>query len=152
MDTLRPMPAPGSAFINRPASFRGGVQAQTPRMEHHSAPDAADSEPIDRLLHTYRCIRCTAMFKKEENADDACHYHPGPSQSYIRNQNHLDRTTFLCCGTQQIGFQPILLAAPPCKVGRHISAEDKKRQIDEAKAQRAQAVAANPRPAARARR
>lgn len=46
------------------------------------------AEPLDRLLKTSRCIRCTAMFKESENADDACHYHPGPSQSYIRNQNH----------------------------------------------------------------
>lgn len=30
------------------------------------------------------------MFKESENADDACHYHPGPSQTFIRNQNHCE--------------------------------------------------------------
>jgi len=150
------MPAPGSVgqFQDRPKIFRGGAQAQAPKIEHQAAKDITeDGEPLDHLLKTVRCIRCTAMFKEEDNADDACHYHPGPSQSYIRNQNHLDRTTFLCCGSKQIGFNPILLQAPTCKVGRHISAEDRKSSVDQSRLQRAAAVAAsNTRPAAVRRR
>jgi len=65
----------------------------------------------------------------------------------------VDRTTFLCCGSKQIGFNPILLQAPTCKVGRHISAEDRKSSVDQARLQRAAAVAAsNTRPAAVRRR
>mmetsp|Transcript_4845 Transcript_4845/g.12252 ORF Transcript_4845/g.12252 Transcript_4845/m.12252 type:complete len:157 (+) Transcript_4845:126-596(+) len=145
MQDMRPMPGPGSAFISRPSSARvRGLQSEAPKVEHHATKDVTeDGEPLDRIIQTSRCIRCTSMFKESENADDACHYHPGPSQSFIRNQNHLDRITFLCCGTQQIGFQPVLLPAPCCKVGRHISAEDKKKQQELAKAQRASAVAAN---------
>ncbi len=26
MDTLRPMPGPGSAFVDRPQQFKGGIQ------------------------------------------------------------------------------------------------------------------------------
>ena len=45
----------------------------------------------------------------------------GPTQTALRNQNHLDRITFLCCGGVQIGFNPILNAPEPCKVSKRSS-------------------------------
>eukprot|EP00960_Hanusia_phi_P046659 757951-Hanusia_phi.AAC.1 len=52
----------------------------------------------------------------------------GPTQTALRNQNHLDRIIFHCCGGEQVGFSPVLYECPPCKVGRHISAEEKEAQ------------------------
>ena len=55
-------------------------------------------------------------------------FHEGPTQTALRNQNHLDRIIFHCCGGEQIGFSPVLYECPPCKVGRHVSAEEKEAQ------------------------
>jgi len=138
VDDIRPMPGPGSAFVSRPAKFKGGAQAQAPTMTHEQPKDMVeDDAQLERLMTTVRCIRCTALYREDENNDEACAYHPGPTQTGLRNQNHLDRVQFLCCGAVQIGYQPILLAAEPCKVGRHISQEEKKKQLEEKKAQRA---------------
>jgi len=86
------------------------------------------AENLKRLLQKTRCVNCTKMFVVDDNNDEACHYHPGPTQTALRNQNHLDRIIFHCCGGEQVGFSPVLYECPPCKVGRHVSAEEKEDQ------------------------
>lgn len=147
---MRPMPAahgPNAAFMprpngNQPARFQIR-KAEAPTVTYDKPKDMTeDDENMERLLNMDRCIRCTKMFREEENSDDACQYHPGPCQTALRNQNHLDRITFLCCGGTQIGFSPVLYDVPACKVGRHISAEVKQKMIDARRAQRAAPPAA----------
>ena len=142
---MRPMPAahgPNAAFMprpngNQPARFQIR-KAEAPTVTYDKPKDMTeDDENMERLLNMDRCIRCTKMFREEENSDDACQYHPGPCQTALRNQNHLDRITFLCCGGTQIGFSPVLYDVPACKVERQISAEIKQKMIDARRAQRA---------------
>lgn len=140
---IRPMPAshgPNAAFVARPSMptrFQP-KKVEAPTIKYVPPKDMTeDDENLERLLNQDRCIRCTKMFREEENSDDACQYHPGPAQTALRNQNHLDRVTFLCCGGAQIGFSPVLYEVPPCKVGRHISAESKQKMMDARRAQRA---------------
>jgi len=139
------MPAahgPNAAFVARPTRFQGR-QATAPSIKHVPTMDMTeDDDNLERLINTERCIRCTKMFREEDNADDSCNYHPGPTQTALRNQNHLDRVTYLCCGGAQVGFSPVLYDVPPCKVGKHISAEAKQKMLDARRAQRAPAGSA----------
>jgi len=145
LEDMRPMPGPGSAFIAQPRKFQMLQQAEAPTITHKVNSDITDDgDNLARLLNTMRCVRCTAMFREEDNTDEACTFHPGPSQTFLRNQNHLDKCTFLCCGATQIGTDPILFAPPPCKTGRHVSPEDKATKVAARRSSRSSVGVAKP--------
>jgi hypothetical protein len=78
------------------------VQADAPTVKHEAPTDICDTEDgisrlnliskesymsimndhvtpdnLQRLLTTSRCVRCTKLYKEDENGDGACTYHPG---------------------------------------------------------------------------
>lgn len=89
----------------------------------HQVRDTA-SERLDCFLSdtTESCARCHKHFKPEENGDAACHYHSeNGKQEGAHTRKFMDEILFPCCGRVQKGTAPILSAADPCCVGRHMT-------------------------------
>mmetsp|Transcript_13021 Transcript_13021/g.26017 ORF Transcript_13021/g.26017 Transcript_13021/m.26017 type:complete len:232 (-) Transcript_13021:226-921(-) len=84
-----------------------------------------DEDSLDVFLKQgTRCAQCRMTFNPDENDDEACKYHPGPSSTHEAKENHLARVTFRCCGREQVGSNPALVKAPPCNTTRHRTREE----------------------------
>jgi hypothetical protein len=118
----------------RPCSAKTKITMRWPRAERSRIAKLDEKLPRKAQPDTANCLTPFLIPSVQ-----ACSFHPGPSSTFMRNQNHLDKCTFLCCGAAQIGTNPVLFNPPPCKTGRHVSQEDKT-QIVQARRTSRQAV------------
>mmetsp|Transcript_20978 Transcript_20978/g.48475 ORF Transcript_20978/g.48475 Transcript_20978/m.48475 type:complete len:158 (+) Transcript_20978:54-527(+) len=107
-------PAMASAFNNERMADLANRNKFVPKKRE------ADFDAMDKTAAKIRCVNCRQSFFDAENTDESCCFHPGPMKSEGgRVANHLDKTMFMCCGTEQIGNSPVLFAPPGCKTQKH---------------------------------
>jgi len=112
----------GASAVGLASAFSNTRMAElAKRNSFKHKPRDANFDSMDLVASKTRCKNCRGNYLESENNDEACVYHPGPMKSEGgRVANHLDKTLFKCCGTEQIGTSPVLFAPPGCVTSKHV--------------------------------
>eukprot|EP00164_Ancoracysta_twista_P000698 GFYU01000923.1.p1 GENE.GFYU01000923.1~~GFYU01000923.1.p1 ORF type:complete len:153 (+),score=23.46 GFYU01000923.1:139-597(+) len=86
--------------------------------------DAADKIDPDEVTST-KCTRCHQEYDVNDNWEEACAYHPGPTRTTTHVRQLDDEITYVCCGVTNRGNRPENKYAHGCMYGPHISMADK---------------------------